>query len=88
MTREQALARMVQNFREWYANHFEDFPTEINDQLLCLDNEAETALANPHNGVNADMLAALRMAHHALEGRERKDVALDAVAAAIAKATS
>ena len=38
------LVAALENFREWFANHFEDFAPEINAQLLCLDNEAEAAL--------------------------------------------
>jgi hypothetical protein len=41
---EHPLREFALNFREWYANHFEDFDAETNAQLLCLDNEAATAL--------------------------------------------
>lgn len=34
------LLTALKNFREWWANHFEDFDTESNKELLCLDNEA------------------------------------------------
>lgn len=30
----------AEHFREWFANHFEDFDSATNAQLLCLDNEA------------------------------------------------
>lgn len=39
------LAReTLRHFREWFADHFEDFDSETNAQLLCLDNEAAAAL--------------------------------------------
>jgi hypothetical protein len=40
--RDRLIAGLVfiENFREWYANHFEDFSQEINAELLCLDNQA------------------------------------------------
>lgn len=38
------LLAACQNYREWWANHFGDFNSEINDQLLCLDNDAEAAI--------------------------------------------
>ena len=34
----------LRKFREWYADHFEDFDAETNAQLLCLDNEAAAVL--------------------------------------------
>lgn len=36
-----ALQEFARNFFEWHANHFEDFNTEINAQLLSLANTAE-----------------------------------------------
>ena len=38
------LIRRVNVFREWFADHFEDFSPEVNVQLLCMDNDAETLL--------------------------------------------
>lgn len=38
------LQQFAENFREWYANHFEDFSPEVNAELLCLDNEAAAAI--------------------------------------------
>lgn len=38
------LAEFTRHFREWYAEHFEDFDSETNAELLCLDNEAAHGL--------------------------------------------
>jgi hypothetical protein len=43
-TQRDALVAALRNFRAWYADHFEDFSTDTNAQLLCLDNEADAAL--------------------------------------------
>lgn len=40
-----ALREFARNFFEWHANHFEDFSTEINAQLLSLANTAEPLIA-------------------------------------------
>lgn len=37
--------QVLKNFLEWHANHFEDFTSEVNAQLLCLANDAEAAIA-------------------------------------------
>jgi hypothetical protein len=39
------LLEMAQNFRTWWANNFSDFTADINDQLVCLDNEFEQVMA-------------------------------------------
>ena len=39
------LLEFATNFFEWHANHFEDFDSEVNGQLLCLANNAEKAIA-------------------------------------------
>lgn len=39
------LLATLQNFATWHANHFEDFSSEVNAQLLCLSNDALTAIA-------------------------------------------
>lgn len=39
-----ALSEALRHFREWWADHFEDFDSAINAQLLHLDNEAAAAL--------------------------------------------
>jgi hypothetical protein len=33
------LVERAKEFREWYADHFEDFTPEVNAQLLCMDND-------------------------------------------------
>lgn len=38
------LLQFAKNFREWYALHFEDFDSQVNAQLLCLDNDAAQAI--------------------------------------------
>jgi hypothetical protein len=40
------MLEALQNFREWWANHFEDFEPDINGELLCLDNDFAAAIAN------------------------------------------
>lgn len=40
-----ALLEACENFREWWANHFEDFDKDSNSALLCLDNDFEAAIA-------------------------------------------
>lgn len=47
----EALVEAVEHFREWWANHFDDFDAETNAQLLCLDNEASAALKLAQEGV-------------------------------------
>ena len=37
--------KAAENFRGWWANNFGDFDPELNEQLLCLDNDFETAIA-------------------------------------------
>lgn len=40
-------ARLIEelgNWRTWQAEHFEDFSSEINAQLLCLDNDSAALL--------------------------------------------
>lgn len=39
------LLEACENFREWWANNFDDFTSEVNGQLLCLDNDFEAAIA-------------------------------------------
>jgi hypothetical protein len=39
------LLEALQHFFTWHAENFEDFDDETNKQLLCLANEAETAIA-------------------------------------------
>ena len=39
------LLAILRCWREWYADHFEDFSSEINSQLLCLDNDSTYAIA-------------------------------------------
>jgi hypothetical protein len=39
------LLAALEAFRTWHANHFEDFDSETNSQLLCLDNAAGAAIA-------------------------------------------
>ena len=38
------LLAACENFREWWANNFDDFSPEANGQLTCLDNDCETAI--------------------------------------------
>lgn len=38
------LLEVCDHFSEWQANHFGDFDDEINGQLLCLSNEAQTVI--------------------------------------------
>lgn len=38
------MREVLEQFREWHANHFGDFSPEINAELLCIDNAAEAAL--------------------------------------------
>ena len=46
--RHAEAVNALAHFREWHANNFGDFSADVNAQLLCLDNEAETVLsANP-----------------------------------------
>jgi len=40
-----ALLEAARNFREWWANHFEDYDEVSNGELLCLDNDFEAAIA-------------------------------------------
>jgi len=40
-----ALLEACKNFREWWANHFEDYDKESNGELLCLDNDFESAIS-------------------------------------------
>lgn len=42
---QPALLAACENFREWWANHFEDFDKDSNGELLCLDNDFEAAIA-------------------------------------------
>jgi len=39
------LITFAESFKEWHANHFDNFSADINRQLLCLANDAESALA-------------------------------------------
>ncbi len=39
------LLDACKNFREWWADHFEDFDDHYNGELLCLDNDCEAAIA-------------------------------------------
>ena len=39
------LLALAVAFTEWHANHFEDFSSEINAELLCLANDAAAAIA-------------------------------------------
>ena len=39
------LLAALQDFTTWHANHFEDFSSEINAELLCLANDAAAAIA-------------------------------------------
>jgi len=39
------LLAFARSFREWWANNFDDFDRYSNGQLLCLDNDAEAAIA-------------------------------------------
>lgn len=39
------MREVLEHFREWYANHFDDFSPEVNSELLSLDNEAAEALS-------------------------------------------
>jgi len=43
------LLTLAKHFREWWADHFDDFSEDVNGQLLCLDNDAE-ALINRIEG--------------------------------------
>jgi hypothetical protein len=75
MTREQALEDALRKIvNNWNDLHSKDL------------HQARAALALPPDGVNAEMLAALKGALMALDGFERKDVAAEVVRAAIAKA--
>jgi len=40
-----ALLETANNFREWWANHFEDHDQVSNGELLCLDNDFDAAIA-------------------------------------------
>lgn len=44
------LVDACENFREWWANHFDDFDTTSNGELLCLDNNFAAALAEAKKG--------------------------------------
>ena len=48
---ESDCKRFAEHFREWFANHFEDFPSDVNAQLLSLDNEAAAFLAKARGEV-------------------------------------
>ncbi len=39
-----AARETIEHFREWYADHFEEFSGEVNDQLWHLEVEARIAL--------------------------------------------
>lgn len=40
----EQLIEAAKNFREWWAENFDDFSQEVNGQLLCLDNDFESAI--------------------------------------------
>lgn len=40
----ELLRGVLQDFCSWHANHFEDFSSDVNAQLLCLANDAASAL--------------------------------------------
>jgi len=44
------LLGALRNWREWHADHFEDFGQEVSAQLLCLDNESAAAIAKAERG--------------------------------------
>lgn len=51
------MRQVLEQFREWHANHFGDFSPEVNAELLCLDNAAEQALApSAHEYVHRESL--------------------------------
>lgn len=43
-TDKQVLITTLENWLEWYANHFGDFSDEINNQLFCLGHDTEIAI--------------------------------------------